>query len=257
MRPSIIALAGGATAQLSLPVFVHRSVEETLLIKRDLATIQQVVTDLGTSLNNLDTAVKGFTAGDMPAQMNVISSASSLVSMIQSGTAKIAASSNITLNDAVMLQAQTSGLMTTSNTLITDLTSIKPEAEKAGACEVVQGYTQQVSDGIMGLLKVVVSKIPEAAQTLAMSATSGLTGSLAQIQGVYASGNCTDAPGVAPMTMPPASATGAPNGASSNSTAKATPTGVKPGAPSATGAASMVAAPMGALAMAMAAAVLL
>jgi hypothetical protein len=245
MKFTLVVLATGALAQLQQPSRVTRS--DATLSERDVATISQVITDVGTGITSLDTAVKAFSASDSASLTTLNSAASMIVQTLKDGTSKIQATANISLNDAITLQSQTTGLQSTGQSLVSDLTSKKSEVEKAGLCEIVRQQVTGVSDNTKSLIDAIVSKIPEAAQAIAGQQTAGFTTALQSIQGVYAEGNCTN-------QGTTAAGVSASNATTTRGTATATS---KPA--TFTGAAAMMtaaAAPVGAFAIAVAAALL-
>ncbi|KAH8880547.1 cell wall protein [Thozetella sp. PMI_491] len=238
MQFLLLAFAAAVSAQLDIPTKIARS--GATPVERDIATISSVVADVGTKLAALDTAVKAFKASDTAALTNLNDAAMKLSTTITSGTTAIAASSNITLNDAITLQSQVSGLQGSGTSLVSDLEGKKGDIQTAGLCDVVLQQVTGINDNAGKLINAIVSKLPEAAQSIAASQTAPFTDSLKQTENAFAAGNCTNG------------ATSVSGGAASNSTAT-----TRPGSSVTAGASAIQAVgPVGALAVAMAVALL-
>lgn len=269
---SLLALALGVTARVQPPTNVVRSPPS--LVERDIATVTSVIADVDTGIKALDKEVKAF-SGDEGA---VTKAAEDLISTLKSGTETIKGSDDLSLSDALALQSVVKNLQGDADTLVDDLTSKKSDFEAAGLCSTVRKETTDISTASKALIDAIVSKVPEAAQDIAKDLASGLITSLDKAQSEYAEGSCTDKSGgggggsttggseptstAGETSGPTSSAAGEPTGSGYPTTTPApTPTGngttsyPTTSAPVTAGAA-VVAGPVGAVMMAVAAALL-
>jgi hypothetical protein len=184
---SILALAAGTFAKQPTPV--RRDVPS--LVERDVATISNVVMEVDMGIKNLDSAVQAFNRDPTPLQM----ASMNLQNTIKTGTKSIQATSEITLQDAIMLQTFVTSLQGDGQSLVTNLESKKADFEKAGLCDLVREQVSSVSSSGSALIDAVVSKVPESARTIASQLAGGFTATLAQSEGSFAAGNCTNAAG--------------------------------------------------------------
>lgn len=240
-------LVGTSAAQLpghlGLPTTSKRSPPS--VVERDVATITSVVATVDAGIKNLDTAVKGFSASNSGSVATLNSAAKSLVDSINAGTSSVQGTANISLQDALSLQTFVQSLGGDGSSLVNDLAAQKPQFEQAGLCAVVLQQAVQVSDASTGLINAIVSKVPASAQSIAASMAAGFTNTLAQSQATFANGNCTNAAGAgAGSTI-----------GGSNSSVTTTATGSKSSV-TAGAAINAVAGSVGALAMAVAVAML-
>ncbi len=190
MKFILLTLAAGVSAQLNVPTKVIRS--GATPIERDVATISSVVAKAGANLAALDTAVKNFKVSDMTTVTNLENAAQQLSSGLTDGTAAIQASTNITLNDAITLQSQVTGLQTSGTSLVTDLVAKKVDIQTASLCDVVLKQVTTISTDANNLISAIVSKLPEAAQSIAQQQAAGFVTALQQTETTFAAGNCTN-----------------------------------------------------------------
>ncbi|ORY72109.1 hydrophobic surface binding protein A-domain-containing protein [Pseudomassariella vexata] len=168
--------------------------EVHLLHPRDLATVQQVIQSVSTSLTQLDTTVKAFDGSNLN---QLTTDASALVDTLKQGITKVQGTTPLTLQDALSLQSTVTDLQTKGQTLLDSLTAKKSQIEKAGLCTVVQTNLKDVSDQSKALIDAVVQKVPQEAQTIAGNLASGVTSTLQGGQASFGQGNCTNAAGAA------------------------------------------------------------
>lgn len=163
----------------------------TIVLERDLATIQGVIGDVSTKLTALNDAAKSF-SGDAGA---LTKASTDLSSTIQSGTSTVKGTSALTLTDAVSLQSTVQGLQSNAQTLVDNLSSKKPAIQQAGLCDTVLQQSQGLSTDSQALIDAVVGKVPQEAQAIAQNLVAGFTATLQQNQANFAKGNCTNASG--------------------------------------------------------------
>ncbi|KLU91074.1 hypothetical protein MAPG_09597 [Magnaporthiopsis poae ATCC 64411] len=161
------------------------------VVERDVKTINAVVTDTDTRLKELTTAINNFN-GD-PAQL--LTATTNMLNSLNKGVTDIAATTPITLNDAVTLQATVTTLQNDGNALIQALNSKKSAFENAGLCEVVFKQAGDMGDVAKKLIDTVVTKVPQEVQPLAKQVSSGFTDTLKQSQQNFAPGSCTNRQG--------------------------------------------------------------
>ncbi|KID99918.1 cell wall protein, partial [Metarhizium majus ARSEF 297] len=171
-----------------------------VLVQRDLATIQAAMTSTGQGLDGLDTAIKGFSGDPAP----VLAASNSLIQALKDGKAKIDPSSDLTLADALGLQAPASDLQKKGDALLADLKAAVPTIEKAGMCEVTFTQTSDLNTAAKALIDSVVSKVPTAAQSIAQGIVAGLLKDLQDAQDAVGPANCKSS------GTPPASSSAAP-----------------------------------------------
>lgn len=234
-----------------------------------LSVLQPIFTSIGNAIGDLDTAAKGFN-GDVAA---VTSKADALISAIKSGNTKAAASSDLSLNDALGLTTPVQDLNSKGETLEKDFKAQIAAVQKAGACDTVRSKLADINTASQALIKTVVSKVPEAAQSVAKTLADQLTTTLSKATDDFSEANCKNSGGSGGSSSAAGTPTGgasqtsaAPTGSAPASSAPATtaaPTGGSGGNGTAPGATSTpvvagagVLAPAGALVLAVAAALL-
>ncbi|KAK8929130.1 Cell wall mannoprotein 1 [Metarhizium anisopliae] len=143
-----------------------------------ITVIQGVLTSVGSGIDGLNSAATGFN-GDVDA---VKSKADALVSAIKSGKSKVDSSSDLTLTDALGLTDPVQGLTKKGQALADNFKAKRSDVEKAGACDTVRSELKDINDNSQDLIKSVVSKVPQDAQSIASSLAAGLTKVLNQAQ---------------------------------------------------------------------------
>jgi len=161
-------------AILSLALFGSAFAAPT--VKRDLATIQTSIMTVGTSLTQLDTAIKAIQG---PADAMKVLTASTMVNQaLTDATTKIMATQPITLTDALSLQTSAQTLTTTATTTVTDLMAKKAVIVMAGQQQATLAGLQQQKTASDALAKAVSSKVPAGVQNIAMQQTMQIGTSL-------------------------------------------------------------------------------
>jgi hypothetical protein len=185
--PLTVAASFGAVVATNLPGHV-RGVLPDVLMERDLQTISNVVTNSDNGIKDLTMAVQNFN-GDPSGLM---SSVTSFINTLNKGVADITATTPITINEAVSLQATVSGLQNDANALVKALSDKKGAFENAGLCDVI--FKQAGDMGAIGkqLIDAAIQKVPQEVQQLASQISSGFTTTLQQSQQAFAPGNCTN-----------------------------------------------------------------
>ncbi|KAK2002621.1 cell wall protein [Colletotrichum falcatum] len=174
---------------LTLAMGVFAEPPTKVVAERDLDTIKNVITQVGNSLKELNTAVEGFN-GDLTGLANA---AGGFGNVLSQGTQQVQATSEITLNEALQLQQFVSGLQSDGNALTKNLEKKKPEFEKANLCGVISSQIGTVGDNAKKLIDAVVSKVPQSVQSVASQLAGGFSTTLSSTQQNFAEGNCTNA----------------------------------------------------------------
>ena len=218
---AIAALAVGASAHaVDSPSKVVRAVPNVV---RQIATVTGVLDQVGSGIQSLDSAVKGFSGSGGP----LTSAANALTSTINQGTSTVSGSQDLSLTDALGLQAPVQALTAKAQTLTNDLLSKRSALEAAGLCETTRSEISDINTASQALIKATVAKVPKAAQAIAQALAAGLTKVLGEAQSDFSTANCVDKPGSgstssAPATSAPASTKPASSSPASSSPASST-----------------------------------
>lgn len=160
--------------------------------KRDVATIQTVITQVSAALTQLDTSVKAFNGQDFTA---LATDAANVKTALDTGTQQISATTPISAQDAITLQSSLAPVQSTAASLVSDLQAKKPQIEQAGLCQIVQQQTQGISTSASNLINATVTKVPANLQAVAGQLTAQFTSQLSDTSLAFASGNCTNGAG--------------------------------------------------------------
>lgn len=166
--------------------------DDWTLPKRDVATIQTVITNAQTALAKLDTTVKAFNGQDF---QQLATDAGNLKNVLTQGTQQIQATTPISANDAVSLQGSLGPVQTAAMSLSTDLAAKKTQVEQASLCDVVFSQTKDIGSAAKGLIDATVQKTPAEIQQIAGQLTAQFTQQLDNVSNNFATGNCTNASG--------------------------------------------------------------
>ncbi|KAF6807369.1 cell wall protein [Colletotrichum sojae] len=177
---------------LTLAAGVIAEAPTRVVVERDLATIQGVITQVGNQLKSLNTAIQGF-SGDI-TQLGT--AAGSFITTLQQGTTQVEGTSEITLNEALNLQQYVSGLQNDGNALIKGLKDKRPEFEKANLCGVIGQQITSTGDSAQKLIDAVVKKVPQSVQQVAAQLAGGFAKSISETKDDFAPGKCNNANGM-------------------------------------------------------------
>ncbi|KAK3190951.1 hypothetical protein K4F52_002899 [Lecanicillium sp. MT-2017a] len=210
MKASIVLGCLAATTLAAQPI-----------VERDLKTITGVLDEIKTDIQTLDDAVKNYSDDKEP----LLKASNDLIESIKSGKTKVDGSDNLELNDAVSLTGPVQELTSLGQTLADDLKARRETVEKLGECSLVRTQISSVNEASQALIKSVISKVPEEAQSIAEQLAAGLTDVLNQSQEDFSEANCKDsgspgggdggdggssAPGGGSTSAPPSESTPAP-----------------------------------------------
>ncbi|EJP67466.1 cell wall protein [Beauveria bassiana ARSEF 2860] len=243
MKYSIIACA--VTGALAL--------NTNLVAPRDADTVISILGDVKKNLEALDSSVKSYSGDQAP----LLKASNDVVSALTDGKTKVDGSDELDLNGAIKLTEPVQDLTKSGEALTSGLKEFRPTVEKEGACTIFRTQVGSVNDASQALIKSVIAKVPEEAQSIASQLVAGLTKVLQEAVDVFSESNCKDSgnagsssTGSAPASSSAAatssaagSSSAAPTGAASSSvtsapypTSSAVSTGT--GAASSSGAAS-------------------
>jgi len=122
-----------------------------------IATVTDVISKVGTATTALDTAIKGYSGGDVSA---ILSANADVNSVVAAGITAVNGISQLALNDALGLTTPVQGLATIVGTTIDDLLAKKSQIVAAGAgAKIEEGLKAQLS-GAQDLAKAISAKVP-------------------------------------------------------------------------------------------------
>jgi phage-related protein len=179
-------------------------------VKRDLATIQNVLQTLSGDITALDTAVNGFSGDATTLQ----SASDKVIADLNSGATTIQGTSDLSQSDAIGVATYVQGLASGVTTAVNDLISKQSTFQGAGQCgTVLKGLQGQLS-GTQAMSTALTSKTPQSLQSVAQQLSAGI---LADIQrGIDAYQSCGSSSGGGSSTSAaPTSSGAAPTGSSS------------------------------------------
>jgi hypothetical protein len=179
-----------------------------VIVQRDIATIQAAMTAAGDGIVNLNSAVDAFN-GDVSA---VLSASNALVQALKDGKAKVEPTGELSLTDALGLQAPSAELQKKGDALLAALKAKKDAIAQNGLCEVTYTQASTINVESKALIDTVVSKVPEAAQGIAKSIVAGLLKALQDAEDTFSPTNCinTGNPPASSTVAPPATSTVVP-----------------------------------------------
>jgi len=153
-------------------------------------TVNQVLSDIGTSLTSFDTAIKGYSGGD---STSLLSAASKIQSATEGGASKIAAGQDLTLSDALGITTSVSNLQGTLDQTLKDLEGIGQKLASAGACgQITTSLTAQQA-AAKSLQDAITSKAPSDTKPVAQQLGGKVGASIANTQSKFKE-YCANAP---------------------------------------------------------------
>ncbi|KAJ6784707.1 hypothetical protein PWT90_00450 [Aphanocladium album] len=159
------------------------------VLQRDVAAIVGVLHSVQTDIDNLDTAVKAWTADPTP----VLDASNKLVAIIGQGTGIVHSSPELSLNDAISLLGPVKDLKGHAQNLVNDLKGKKDVVVKGGLCEAVSSQVTSIGDKSKGLIDATVAKVPRGAQDIAKQQAQGFLDILSDAQSTFSPENCKSA----------------------------------------------------------------
>ncbi|OHE91300.1 cell wall protein [Colletotrichum orchidophilum] len=149
-----------------------------LLAARQADTITTALGMVQTSLEKLDTAVKGISASDPNSVAPVLNAATGSQEALTKATSMIDGASNLGLFGALGLQQTADGLVGQVQTTLGDLSQKKPVFDQLGVSSVVADALQQQKTGSGALGDTLLQKVPAIARPIAQQSTGQLTEAL-------------------------------------------------------------------------------
>lgn len=158
MQYKSILLAFAATAT-ALPSF--QSVQ-------DLPTLKGAAEAIASALTTFDTAVKalGPTSDPATAVPDLTTKQAAILTALKDSTAKIIATTPITLTEALQLTPATNALSQAANTTINDLIVKKPIFDKSGQTPKVLATMQEQLTVTKAFSEALVAKLPPAVKAV-------------------------------------------------------------------------------------------
>lgn len=160
-------------------------------VKRDLATVTQVMAAVGQSISALDQAVVNFN-GDVN-QLNGASQ--NLINVLNQGAQAIQNTSPLSTNDAVSLQQTVGSLEQSAQQLVVNLNQRKPQIQQVNLCDTVRQQSEQLTQQSQFLVSALVNKMPQEVQGVASQFVQGFTSIMQQNQVDFAQGQCINSNG--------------------------------------------------------------
>lgn len=207
------------------------------IFSRDLDTIKGVLSNVGTNLAGLSTAVKAFNGNPE----DLLKAANALQAALDDGKAKVDPTGQLSFTEAIGLQGPVGDLQKQGDALLADFKAAKDKIAGAGLCTVTLDQVTIVNKKSNDLINTIVSKVPEAAQGIAKNLSAGLIKDLQDAQDTYSGDNCKNTGGGgggggSPTGTGTGTGTGAPTGTSTpTNTGGGSPTGTTTGAGTGTG----------------------
>jgi uncharacterized phage infection (PIP) family protein YhgE len=209
------------------------------IAERDISVVTDVLEESKTNIQALDDAIKNYSDDKEP----LLKASNDLINGLKEGKTKVEGIEPLTLDDAVSLTGPVKELTALGQTLADDTKAVRGTIEKLGECTLVRTQISSISSASQDLIKTVVSKVPEEAQSIAEQLSAGLIDILKQSEEDFSEENCKDSgspgggsskPAEGSTSAPPVGSTSAPGAGTS---APATKTNSAPGggAPQPTG----------------------
>lgn len=233
MKISDIVYAGFLACSATASIVHSRlgSRDNPTLTERDVATITNVLGDVGSGIDDLDSAVQSYDGSDSTA---VVDASKALLSTIQGGKTTVDGSGDLTLADALGLQSPVKDLTDKARNLSDNLQGKKDAIQGAGECSTTRKLVTDINEASKDLINAVISKVPSDAQPIAEGLASDLRKVLDDLQSAFSETGCVDSgneggsstesspeptpePTGEPTAQPSQSATGSPGTTPTNS----------------------------------------
>lgn len=154
--------------------------------RRSVETITAVLSKTQAEVDSLVATVKSF-HGDVPG---VIAKAETLVATIVTGTAQIQASPDLELDETIQLLPAVESLQDSGEALYKELEKRRSVIQTAGQCDETRTKLDLLTTASAQFTAALVSKVPEAAQEIALSKAVELTEVLKEAEDSFAPGKC-------------------------------------------------------------------
>jgi hypothetical protein len=152
------------------------------IMKRDLATIEGQIDAVNAKITIVDNTVVALTASsDIGAAATTLTAQSGdIVTALNAGTSAITATDAVSLSDALTLNTYSNALVDNVNQTVTDFISKKDIIVAGGQGSTVVTQLQSLKTASSPFIDAIVSKVPEAAQSIAKSQAGKVLTSLDQ-----------------------------------------------------------------------------
>ncbi|CCF47684.1 hypothetical protein CH063_15975 [Colletotrichum higginsianum] len=155
--------------------------------KRQVAIIQQAVTEVQGAITKLDTAVKGV-GDDIASAQPVLAAATDVKAVITKAGNDIQGAQPLQLTEALGLQQLAGDLQTSATGLIDTIISKKPNFDKLGVSSVVLQNLQEQKSTTTSLGQALISKVPAIGQGIAQQAIDQISAVLDKGIQAYSAG---------------------------------------------------------------------
>jgi hypothetical protein len=158
------------------------SVSNAVDAVQDLPTIQAAVDSVATTLTALNTAVSGLVAGadTKAATADLVAKSKAVEAALKDGTAKVTATSAITLTEALQIQSSSSKLTTLVTQVINNLIAKKDIITQAGEKKTTLDILTAQKAASDALVQAITSKVPSAVQSVAATITKSVGEAIAK-----------------------------------------------------------------------------
>ncbi|PWY93888.1 hypothetical protein BO94DRAFT_543178 [Aspergillus sclerotioniger CBS 115572] len=180
------------------------------VVERDASSITDVLSQIQTQVQSLDSAIKAYSGGD-PSKVE--SASSSLVSEITSGVSTVNKASELSSTDALTITGPVQDVTKEVQTTISDLIAKKDNFVSAGAGGKVYSQLEEQYTASKNLADAITSKVPSSLSSIASSLASGITDAIQK--GVDAYKDVANSSPKSSATSEASSATSAASAASS------------------------------------------
>lgn len=197
-------------AAASVMAFKGHSIAE-----RDVSVVTDILEESKTNIKALDEAIKNYDDDKAP----LLKASNDLIDGLKEGKTKVEGIEPLTLDEAVSLTGPVKELTDLAQTLADDAKAVRETIEKLGECTLVRQQVTSIGAASQELIKAVVSKVPEEAQSIAEQLSAGLIDILNQSKEDFSEENCVDSgspgggssePAGGSTSAPPAGSTSAP-----------------------------------------------
>lgn len=168
----------GASA-IAAPV---EAVVDAVGAANDVATITAAFDSIAKTLGDLDTAVKGLSAGGdaKAAAAGLVAKSKAVEDALKDGTAKVGATSAVSLTEALQVQTASTKLTTLTTQTIDDLIAKAEVIKAAGETKTTLDSLTAQKAASEAFVKAVTGKVPSAVQSIAAQASKSVGDALAK-----------------------------------------------------------------------------
>ncbi|PYI05177.1 hypothetical protein BO78DRAFT_318526 [Aspergillus sclerotiicarbonarius CBS 121057] len=157
---------------LTLGLAVGSLAAPTQVEERDLPTVTGVLTNIGTKVDALGSAIQAYNGG---AVTKVQQASNNLVTAINNGNTKVGGTAALSSGDALGLPGPVNDLKNKISAVITKLDGKKAQIVKAGKGAQTYNDLIQQKAAAKKLSNTIVSKVPQNLQSLAGSIAGGIS----------------------------------------------------------------------------------